>query len=74
MIHNLYLILVVAARSAGVLLILQGLLAWATRLAFAGGVALGLPNWLMLLPSILSGILLWFLAKPCAALITRDLE
>ena len=73
MIRNLYLVLVVVARAAGVFLILQGLFAWATGLVVTRGAGLGIPVWAMSLP-IVGGILLWLLAKPCAALITRDLD
>jgi len=73
MIHNLYLVLVVVARATGVFVILQGVFAWATGLVLTRGVGLGMPVWAMLLP-IVGGLLLWVVAKPCAALITKDLE
>ena len=70
MIRNLYLVLVVVTRAVSVFVIISGVLAWGTGLVVTRG---GAPLLAMLLP-VVSGILLWFLAKPCAALITRDLE
>ena len=73
MIHNLYLVLVIVARATGVFLILKAVLSWGTGLILTRGVGLGVPVWALLLP-IVGGVLLWLVAKPCAALITRDLE
>ena len=73
MIHNLYLVLVVVARATGVFLILNAVLSWVTGLILTRGVGLGIPIGALLLP-IVGGVLLWLVAKPCAALITRDLE
>src|SRR3954468_4684982 len=73
MIRNLYLVLVVVIRAVSAFVILSGVFAWGTGLVVTRGVGLGIPLLAMLLP-VVSGILLWFFAKPCAALITRDLE
>jgi hypothetical protein len=73
MIRNLYLVLVVATRSAALYVILSGVFAWGAGLIMSGGSGFGLPLILMLLP-IVAGLLLWFLAKPFAVLVTRDLE
>jgi hypothetical protein len=73
MIRNLYLVLVVATRSAALYVILSSVFAWGVALIMSGGSGFGLPLFAMLLP-IVAGLLLWFLAKPLAVLLTRDLE
>jgi hypothetical protein len=50
---------------------MRGLLAWAAGILLTND-GLRMPLTALLLP-ILGGILLWFLAKPLAALITNDL-
>ncbi|MEO7099957.1 MAG: hypothetical protein ABI162_11385 [Luteolibacter sp.] len=72
MIQNLYLILVVASRGLGLWLVARPVLGF----LFAGILGLGgeLPSVMSLVPSLVCGLLLWFLAKPIAALITSDLH
>ncbi len=68
MIKNLYIIIVVVLRFAGLYLVARGLFG-IPFLAFG----IGIPFLAFLLP-ILGGILLWWVAKPCATLIMNDLE
>ena len=72
MTRNLALILVVVLRLIGLYLIANGLFGWLAGLLLTGG-NMGMPLVAFLLP-IFKGVLLWFVAKPCAILITRDLE
>lgn len=74
MTHNLYLILVVLFRTVGLFSIVSSALSVAMATALGGTKG----TWPLLLvsigPFLAGGLILWFLAKPLAALITSDLE
>lgn len=73
MIHNLFLIVVVVFRALGFYCLASSLLGILVGLIVSRGINGGLQLVVMLLP-LVGGILLWILAKPCATLITKDLE
>lgn len=74
MVRNLYLILVVGFRCVGLWLVARAVigLLFATLLgrSFQGVLA----PLISLAPSLVGGLLLWFLARWIAALIVKDLE
>lgn len=67
---NLHILITVGGRLFGLYLLANGLFAWAAGLLIVGG---DMPYSIWLLP-IVKGLILWFLAKPCADLVTNDLK
>ncbi len=73
MIRNLYRCLVVAFRAIGLWLVGSALIGWLIGALLSGsGAAVALL--FAIAPKVLGGIILWFVAKPAAALIVSGLE
>lgn len=69
MTQNLYLIVVVVIRLWSVFMVLSGLYSVLLDLLIVRG---GGPAFLALLWPLIAGIILWFLAKPIARLVTSN--
>jgi hypothetical protein len=69
MTQNLYLIVVVVIRLWSVFMVLSGLYSVLLDLLIVRG---GGPAFLALLWPLIAGIILWFLAKPLARLVTSN--
>ena len=73
MVHNLFLIVVVVFRALGLYYAGSAVLGFIVGAVLTRGMMGASPLMVLLLP-LIGGILLWVLAQPCAALMTRDLE
>jgi hypothetical protein len=73
MVHNLFLVVVVVFRALGLYYAGSAILGFIVGILLTRGMMGGSPLMVLLVP-LSGGILLWVLAKPCATLMTNDLE